>query len=95
MPSYLKVIWHHDFADEPVVLYSEIDDDGVETRKVEVYRDGRHDYADRTRSMGATVLSEKRMPSIDEIAAQSEFSPSTIDPSEFESVWRRVTEGGQ
>jgi hypothetical protein len=43
------VLWHHDRPDEPVALYSEIDS-GFEVRKVEVHRDGRHEYADRSRS---------------------------------------------
>ena len=45
MRRYLKVTWHHDFPDEPSVLYSEIDA-GYEIRKVDVYRDGTHDFAD-------------------------------------------------
>lgn len=31
--------------DEPVMLYSELNDDMWETRKVEVYADGRSDFA--------------------------------------------------
>jgi hypothetical protein len=55
MPRYQSVLWHHDHPDEPMVLYSEIDV-GFEVRKVEVYRDGRHDYAGRSRSTGTTML---------------------------------------
>lgn len=36
MAIYLRVEWHHEHEDEPIVLYSEIED-GLETRKVEVY----------------------------------------------------------
>ena len=53
MSRYQKVLWHHDLPDEPVEIYSEIDS-GYEAREVEVYRDGRHDYADRSRSTGTT-----------------------------------------
>ena len=53
---YWKVVWHHDFADEPVLLYSEIDDAGMEIRKVEVYRDGGMDYADSSGSTGTMQL---------------------------------------
>ena len=85
------MVWHHEFADEPVLLYSEIDDAGVEIRKVEVYRDGRRDYADSSRSTGTTQLSETAMPSIEEIASQAEFSPSAIEPGEFEDTWQLAT----
>ena len=36
-----RVRWIHERADEPVVLYAEVDDDGWEVRKVDQYIDGR------------------------------------------------------
>jgi hypothetical protein len=54
---YHKVLWHHDLPDEPVVLYAEIGS-GCEVRKVEIFRDGRHDYGDTSGSTGITMLSE-------------------------------------
>jgi hypothetical protein len=94
MTRYLKVLWHHELPDEPVELFSEIDDEGWEVRKVEVYRDGHLDWADGSRSKGTSMLSETRMPGIEEIAVQPEFSPTVIDTGEFEAVWRQaVVEG--
>jgi hypothetical protein len=89
---YQKVEWRHNSLDEPVVLYAEIDDAGMETRKVDVYQDGRWDCADASSSMGATRLSTEPLPSIEEIAAQAEFSPVEISPEEFEQAWRRATQ---
>ena len=91
MTRYQKVIWHHDRPSEPVELYSEIDQ-GLEVRKVEVYTDGRADYANGLRSQGTTVLGQEIMPSIDEINEAPEFSASTINADEFEAVWRRATQ---
>jgi hypothetical protein len=90
MARYLKVIWHHDFVDEPVLLYSEVGTDGYESRKVELYRDGRGDYADGSSSTGDTELGEIPIPSVEEMAAQAEFTPFVIDSEEFEAVWRRA-----
>jgi hypothetical protein len=90
MTRYQKVLWHHAFPDEPAELYSEIER-GLEVRKVEVYRDGRCDYADGSRSRGTTVLGQEIMPSMDEINEDTEFSASTINAEEFEAVWRRAT----
>lgn len=90
MRHYQKVLWRHNRPDEPVALYSEIDS-GFEVRKIEVYRDGSHDYADQSRSTGATVLGEKVMPGMDEINEDPEFSAATITAEEFEQVWRRAT----
>lgn len=90
MRCYQEVRWHHDRPDEPVALYSEIDS-GFEVRKVEVYRDGRHDYADRSRATGTTVLGEKVVPATDEINEDPEFSAEAITAEEFERVWQRAT----
>jgi hypothetical protein len=93
MPRYQRVLWRHALPDEPVVLYSEIDS-GLEVGKVEVYRDGRHDYAGRSYSAGTTMLGEKMMPGVDEINEDPEFSATAITAEEFERVWRRATEVG-
>lgn len=87
MALYLQVRWHHELPDEPVLLLSEIID-GDEVRKVEIYADGRSDFADEHCSTGTTQLSELPMPSIDEIAAQDEFEPAVIDRASFEDAWR-------
>jgi hypothetical protein len=76
---------------EPVMLYSEVADFGIETRKVEVFRDGHSQFADSLRSTGDTLLSEGPLPSVEEIDDQSEFSLSEIEKEEFEQVWRRAT----
>jgi hypothetical protein len=91
MTRYQRVTWHHNFGSEPTEIYSEIDDAGVETRKVEAYRDGRRDYADKLRATGTTVLSETDMPSLKDIAAQAEFTAQLIDKAEFEDIWHLAT----
>ncbi|HEV7805727.1 MAG TPA: hypothetical protein VGO80_07915 [Solirubrobacteraceae bacterium] len=87
---YQRVMWHHDFADEPVLLYSEIDENGRERRKVDEYRDGRLDMCDEFECTGTTRLSLTAMPTLEQIASQSEFTPESISKDEFESVWQRV-----
>jgi hypothetical protein len=89
MPRYQRVLWHHESPDEPVELYSEIES-GFEVRKVEVYRDGKHDYADRSYSTGTTALGEDLMPGVDEINEDPEFSAETISAAEFDRVWQRA-----
>ena len=88
---YLKVQWHHDDPDEPVVLYSEIDAQRYETRKVEEYADGRLDHADAIHESGTTFLGEAPVPPLDEIAEQGEFTPVETTQDEFELVWHRAT----
>jgi len=87
---YQEVRWLHELVDEPVVLYSEVDDEGVERRKVEGFRGGRLDLADEVRETGSTTLSEGPMPPLDAINAQVEFEGRPITKEEFEAVWRRA-----
>ncbi|MBO3746172.1 hypothetical protein J5X84_08870 [Streptosporangiaceae bacterium NEAU-GS5] len=85
---YMKVHWLHEFPEEPTTLYSEIDDDGYETRKVEIFRDDTMTYADEGRTTGTTLLGEKPIPPLEEIRCQVEFTPNRITAEEFESIWR-------
>ncbi len=88
---YQRVVWHHDFEDEPIVLWSEIGDDGFERRKVDEYRDGRLHFADASSSTGSTLLGDQPMPPLDLITADSEFSGTVIARADFESIWTRAT----
>jgi hypothetical protein len=88
---YLKVRWLHHLVEEPMVLYSELDESAYECRKVEVYRGGRHDYADQSTSTGTTMLGTVPVPEIAVIAAEDEFDPCLITRAEFERVWVRAT----
>lgn len=86
MLAYLKVIWHHDFPDEPVVMLSEVRD-GWEVRKVEKFRDGRAQCAGPSGTSGDTVLSETSLPTPDEIARDPQFTVEPTDADEFEAEW--------
>jgi hypothetical protein len=88
--EYWKVEWHHDHAEEPVVLYSELGADRYETRKVQRYRDGRLLRADAEHETGQIGLSEIPLGPIEEVAAQAEFSASLISRNEFEEAWREA-----
>ncbi|NEA26854.1 DUF6881 domain-containing protein [Actinomadura bangladeshensis] len=92
MVWYLKVEWFHDFDDEPVEIYSEVGEDGYESRKIEIFRDGRLEYADEHRESGATFLSEAPVGAVEEIAARDEFRPRAISEQEFEEVWARAAQ---
>jgi len=85
--NYIKVKWNHSHPGEPIWLYSEIDDDRRETRKVEVFADGRRRYASRTESEGGTRLGEAPIPQLIEISYDPQFQPAAIAKEEFEAVW--------
>ncbi|MEZ6136190.1 MAG: hypothetical protein R3C53_14950 [Pirellulaceae bacterium] len=85
--QYLKVEWKHQNDDYPILLYSEINDERMETRKVEVFRDGSVGFADSSTTKGKTQLGIVPLPSIDEIAVEAEFVPVEISKNEFEGIW--------
>ena len=88
--DHFKVRWNHDFPDEPVWLYSEIDGARREIRKVEIFAGGRSQWADASHATGDTVLSAEPLPAIKEIEEQSGFEPTMITRNEFERVWRKA-----
>jgi hypothetical protein len=87
---YIAVQWHQNCPDYPVELLSEIDDAGWEQRKVEIYADGRRNYADKSEHTGSTKLGLSPIPSVAEIAADPQFTPSEISREEFEVSWKRA-----
>jgi hypothetical protein len=86
--TYIRVRWLHDHPDEPVELWSELDDQRFEIRKVEVWQDGRVGFASRERESGGTTLGTAPTPLLAEIAADPEFEPEQISELEFEKCWR-------
>jgi hypothetical protein len=88
--TYIKVIWHHEFQNEPVTLYSELDEQRVEIRKVELFSDGRTAFscASYSSSSPSSQLGTVPIPDNNEIARDPQFTIFEIDAEEFELVWK-------
>ncbi|MGD7134763.1 DUF6881 domain-containing protein [Ralstonia pseudosolanacearum] len=84
---YVCVRWIHTIPSEPVFIYSEIDPDNFELRKVEVCADGRMGFCDGTNSAGESMLSTEPLPSLQEIATDPQFVSVEITVEEFEVMW--------
>jgi hypothetical protein len=85
--TFLLVKWKHDHPDEPVVLYSELDESRMERRKIDVFADGRWGYADEHEEVGGTVLGEAPTPSLEKLNADPEFEAEEIAEADFERLW--------
>jgi hypothetical protein len=87
--KYIKVRWIHSSPEEPVDLYSELDESMCETRKVEIFADGRIGFASASESTPSTKtrLSVEPVPPFDEIAADPQFQLAEISKEDFEKVW--------
>ncbi|EPV2501582.1 DUF6881 domain-containing protein [Enterobacter hormaechei] len=88
--KYIKVYWNHSFDDEPVELYSEIDDSRYEVRKVEVFSTGDLIFSDESTPINITTLGELPLPSLSEINKDSQFKAIYIDAVEFENIWTKA-----
>ncbi|MDB4743556.1 hypothetical protein OAF98_03640 [Planctomicrobium sp.] len=87
--NYLKCIWIHDSEDDPILLYSELDDNRMETRKIEIFRNGSNGMADANHSTNGTQLGIEPLPTIEVIESDPQFEPTDIPQQEFESVWNQ------
>jgi hypothetical protein len=88
--KYLLVKWKHTNpreADEPILLYSEIDDARWERRKVYIFRDGPPGYASMTKAKRGVMLGFEPVPSLHKIAKDPVFEPVEITREDFEKVW--------
>lgn len=89
----LKVRWHHQNRDYPVLLFSELGSDRHEVRKIDVFADGRMAYAQEGEEVGDCRLGEAVTPPASEIAADPQFEVLDVDAFEFERVWSAAVAG--
>jgi hypothetical protein len=100
--SYVRVHWLHGSSDDPVELWSELDAHREETRKVEIWRDGRAGYASFDKEVGGAQLGKVALPMVDEINSDPrsglKSSPRLIlkraGLTQHERVDSRLTFGG-
>ena len=87
--QYIKTHWIHEHPDEPVWIYSELDAERWELRKLEVFPDGSLGHADVEGSNGRSWLGEMPVPPFDEVDVPGELETVEIDAAEFEALWAR------
>jgi hypothetical protein len=85
--TYLYVKWKKPHPGEPSHLYSELDRERYELRKVELFADGRRGFADANEEFGGTRLGETAVPPLDELAGDPEFDAKAITVDEFQRQW--------
>ncbi|QKG83898.1 hypothetical protein GXN76_05020 [Kroppenstedtia pulmonis] len=88
--QYIMVDWLHNYGDEyPIRIYSEIDKNGFETRKVEIFPNNQIGYAFDSIEFGGTGLGMEPVLDLNEIAADpyETFIPKEISKEEFEKIW--------
>ena len=86
--TYIKVRWRHSDPTEPAILYSELDENRWEVRKVEVYADGSCGSAGEGEQCGGTMLGSVAIPQLEQIVADRQFELLETSKSEFDAVWK-------
>jgi hypothetical protein len=70
-----------------VLLFEELNEQRLETRKVEEFANGRRIRADRIAPQLSTSLSWEPVPSEAEIDSQPDFTVEQLTADAFETVW--------
>jgi len=88
--KYVRLKWNHENPDEPVWIFSELDGEGKEVRKIECFRNGFCDVATALGSSGTATLMTLPLPDLDDLARRDpEFEPVFITKEEFDEVWAK------
>ncbi|WP_316874445.1 DUF6881 domain-containing protein [Ralstonia edaphi] len=85
--EFIDVQWHHGSNGDPTRLVSELDENRMETRKLEFFVDGRVGYATTDHTAHGTELGLLPVPPLAEINADPEFVGTNITAAEFEALW--------
>lgn len=88
--SFIRVDWKHGNAEDPITLFSELDEERWEVRKVEVFADGRIGYANERGSFGMTSLGYHPVPALEVLADNPEFEPVEITRAEFDEIFDKA-----
>ncbi len=91
MSAYIYSQWKKSPAGSPVEFYSELDSSRYETRKIEVFANGKLGFASATKATEGTRLGITPVPQISEIRSQPEFNVKEISKKEFEAKWLEAT----
>jgi hypothetical protein len=95
MTHHIKIRAIHTSPEEPVLIYSELDDARREIRKVEFFWDGSLGYASASVRSKQTELSEEPVPDLLGIAENPECAAEEISREDFETVWRRAVKNAR
>ena len=89
--EYLKVSWIHEDDNFPILLYSELDEERYEVRKIEIYRNDLFGLASLNCEYNGSILGAGPVPDTTEINKEPEFIVHETTKEEFEEVWMRYT----
>lgn len=95
--EYLMMDWKHDKKKYPVKIYVEIDDQRYETRKIEVFLEGKIGFAFLDVEFceaegGDTGLGDQKMPELQKLLSRNDtvLKTTIISKEDFELLWKKI-----
>ena len=88
--KYIQIYWNHKFRNEPEFIYSAINEEGYEVKKVEIFKNG--NYVIYSEDINPDRLAEGIYPSLEELTFDDEtesMQAFEISEIEFNGIWDR------
>ncbi|HKK76798.1 MAG TPA: hypothetical protein VJ953_17100 [Saprospiraceae bacterium] len=98
--KYIKIEWKRAHLNEPHTILIEIDDDRMEVKRIEQYKNGKSDFASKTLNQGEAILGDYPFLDLEEYNARNaeiddlweeDLLASEISKSEFYRNWKVKT----
>lgn len=98
--EYIKTIWKHKHLNEPEIIYSELDENRWEIRKLEIYKNNDFGYATKSIEYNGSGLALIPFESVEEINKKNqqitqcndEILLEKIEPHIFQKFWKIYVE---
>lgn len=84
---YFRVEWSSQSDADPMIIFTEVDADRWEQRKIEIYKNGSQGFADLQEECNGSMLGEEAWPDFALLHKEPEFSVLEITKQEFEKMW--------
>ncbi len=88
--KYIHIQWNHDLPDAPTDVYSELDDNRMEIRKIEVFGDQTVGYALLGLASELTSLRPTPVPYVSQLNQDPKASARDIEWHEFDDLWDKL-----
>ena len=87
MKRYLHIHWKKPGPGEPSHSFSELDNERLELRKVDIFPNGTRGFAEGEEEHGGSILGSLPVPPLAELAGDPAFEASEIKVEEFQRQW--------
>ncbi len=86
--EYIQLEWFHDVAEDPCIIYSEINGQRYEVRKIAAFKDGTYMKCNEEMINSQIELADVPFPvNLEEINQDKQFYAKYISKEEFQEKW--------